>query len=734
MSENFLPKNSKFKKKIFLRLIDLGMLHYEASISGLKERYERGKTLHTIHVWWARRPHSAMRALVFASLCKNSDEKMINLLTNLTFLNGIDDKPLLEARKVLKEQYNGYPKILDMFSGGGTIPFEAMNLGAHAFSIDSNQLAVFNQKSMLYLSQLTNEKNLSKILESSGKNVLERLSLYTEPLFPMRKKLSRYTESLSNVDKEVKFIYSKENFIGYLWTYSKRCSSCNYKFYLIKRPWLSKKKQKNLAFVVVNDNEMQKLKMEKVSKDYEYPTVWSNSSISCPNCGVLEENVDIRICQDELIGLILAKQGKGKSFTIPVKNPIISSTKMEEIEKNVLDFLDVKIPKTKLPKWSGIVNPALYGVKYHADIFNQRQRIVILLLIKSLYKEFVYLLDESGEVVANYVISLLSAFIDQLVDWNCRITMWISQNEQAGRGFCGPGIPMYWDYVEIDPILFGPANLWSKLDRILNGVKKIKHFPIAANIQQGLAQNLPFEDEYFDAIVTDPPYYDNLYYSILADFFYVWKAMLVKKIEPELFKENQTNYEDELVASSYRDGDSSTTHKKYCEQLELAFNEAARVLKKEGVFSFIYSHSSVNAWMAIVQSYRHTNFLITSVEPLSIERKQRPRAMTSNDVNTCIVFIARKFEGKKSVFDYEKTKMSLIEIMDSNYTNKLLDSGWNDKDVALAIFAHGVLFLANTYHENKKLEKILDEKILVEFVKIIKSKYSNFNVKKRKSL
>ena len=174
------PHITKIIDRSLLRLVDLGMLHYEASISGLKERYESGKSLHTIHVWWARRPHSAMRALVFASLCKKINNEMLELLTDLTFLDKKDNKVLIKARKELKEQYEGNPKVLDMFSGGGTIPFEAMNLGVQAYSIDSNQLAVFNQKSMLNFSQFIDENNVSKIIENSGKNVLKRLKLYTE--------------------------------------------------------------------------------------------------------------------------------------------------------------------------------------------------------------------------------------------------------------------------------------------------------------------------------------------------------------------------------------------------------------------------------------------------------------------------------------------------------------------------------------------------------------------------
>ncbi|MFX1358447.1 MAG: DUF1156 domain-containing protein, partial [Promethearchaeota archaeon] len=678
------PRITNLLDRSLLRLIDVGMLHYEASISGFKERYESGRTLHTIHVWWARRPHSSMRALVFASLCKKINSEMSELLTDLTFLDENENNTLMKARKELKEQYKETPKVLDMFSGGGTIPFEAMNLGIKAYSIDFNHLAVFNQKSMLELSQQIDQKNIYEIIENTGKKVLDRLRSYTEYLFPSRKILSE------DIDKKI----SKEEAVGYLWTYSRECSTCGYKFYLIKRPWLSKKKNRYRAFVVYNEKEKQKLEIETVSRSYKYPTVWINSSIRCPNCKAIEKNIDISNCQEELIGVISTIHGRGKHFITPSRKSLRQSYQMDEIEKQVLKDLNIKIPQTQLPKWTGIVNPALYGIKYHVNIFNQRQKLVMLFLIKSLYEEYLILLKKKGKETADYVILILSAFIDQLIDWNCRISMWISQNEQVGRAFCGPGVPMYWDYVEIDPSMHGPANLWNKLKRILKAIRKIKKFPIPAIIEQGKAQDLPFENNYFDAIITDPPYYDNIYYSILSDFFYIWKAILVKKIGIELLEGITTNSEDELVASSYRDGDSDNAYKKYCKQLKLTFNESARVLKKEGIFSFIYSHSSINAWKAIVQSYRHSKFIITGVQPLSIERKQRPRAMTSNAINSCIVFVARKMLKEKETFKKESAFKKLIEIMESEYTQSLINSGWSEKDIGLAIFAHGVALLS----------------------------------------
>ena len=94
------------------RLIDTGMLHYESSVAGYNERYHRGETSHTIHVWWARRPHSAMRSLVFASLCKDKSAEAITMMAQLAM--SCDNELVDRASKVLKTQYNATPRVLDI--------------------------------------------------------------------------------------------------------------------------------------------------------------------------------------------------------------------------------------------------------------------------------------------------------------------------------------------------------------------------------------------------------------------------------------------------------------------------------------------------------------------------------------------------------------------------------------------------------------------------------------------
>lgn len=694
------------------RLIDTGMLHYEASVAGFNERYRRGETSHTVHVWWARRPHSAMRALVFASVCKNISPSTAELMAKLT-ING-DPDSIVEAKKMLKMNYTETPKVLDMFGGGGTIPFESKKMGLDTYSIDANEMSVFIQKCNMVYSDDVNNKKADKLVRTSGVNILNKLKNDTQWLYPLREK---YNESV----------------FGYLWTYKMQCDECGYNFYLTKRPWLTRKKGKYVSFVINNGDNEQSIDIMDVDTEYGFPAAWVKRSgnVVCPKCGKKQEKVSVKTCEDALVALISNNQKQGKSFHIVEEPAIPSDAKINLKEKELLEAMDFTLPSSELPKWSGIVNPALYGIDTHADFLNKRQRMVLLYLIKELREEYQKLNSEYSENVVKYVIGLLSSLIDQVVDWNCRLSMWIPQNEQVGRAFCGPGIAMLWDYAETDQLLRGPANLWDKLERIIKGVKTFENSSGKISVQKAHAQDLPFENDFFDAIVTDPPYYDNIYYSILADFFYSWKKGILEIIEPELFQGDITDYEYELVASSIRNQTAEAAHDKYCMELKKAFCEAARVIKVNGIFSFIYSHSSVNGWDAVIQAYRQSPFIITSVQPLSIERKGRPRAMLSEAVNTCMTFIARKTKETKREIDFEDIKIEIQEII-KNFGLELINkSGWNEADAAMATLAYSVGIIANA----KKVNGVKDDKeALILISNLIKKYFPSFKIKIRGSL
>lgn len=697
------------------RLIDTGMLHYESSIAGYNERYHRGETSHTIHVWWARRPHSAMRALVFSSLCKDKSDAATAMMAQLAM--NCDDAIVDEASKMLKIQYEATPRVLDMFGGGGTIPFEAKRLGLDSYSIDSNQLSVFIQRCNMLYADSIDLKQAQKKIEKIGTEILSNLKARTGWLYPLRKE-------------------TNEDVFGYVWTYRITCPHCGYKSILSKRPWLSKKKNRRVGFVpgVSRIDRTETLQVKDLLETEEpFSPHWERYTgvLHCPECKKLIEKVNVMDCEDVMTALIKNRKGAGKDFiSVGEKSAIPNAEEIQLEEERMLRKLDISLPTSELPVWSGVVNPALYGIKTHADFLNKRQRLVLLYLIDELVMHYANMVKESGDM-AKFVIGALSSLIDQVVDWNCRLSMWIPQNEQVGRGFCGPGIAMLFDYAETDQTLKGPANLWDKLRRICKGVKSFENCKGNITIKHAHAQQLPYEDDFFDAIVTDPPYYDNIYYSILADFFYAWKKPLLQKIEPELFSKDITDCRYELVASSRRVEEGQSAHEEYCKQLSMAFSEAARVLKRDGVFSFIYSHSSVNGWESVIRAYRQSEFMVSSVQPLSIERKGRPRAVLSQAVNTCVTIVARKSSEIKMPVTMDAVLSKTQEYIDTFGKRLIETSGWTQPDAGLAVVACVVGLLANA---SEIAESISNTDALLAAAKIVKKEFPEFSIKVRDSL
>lgn len=678
------------------RLIDSGLVPHAAARAGAGERYRRGETPHTIHVWWARRPHAAMRALVFACLCRDDGEASRALLERLA--SPVPDEAALAAARALIAETHAAtergahapgPRVLDMFGGGGTIPLEAARLGAAVHALDHNELAVFVQRTLLEHAPAVPPARLLLHLEQAGARVLDRLARDTAPLFPRR-----------------------PDVLAYLWSYSLACARCGYRFLLVRRPWLSRRRDRRIGLrIEMGADADRAIVHHGEAGDMTPPArrwIGRGRQAACPRCGHVQSDITVDGCRDELLAVV-AQGARAKAFAPPEAGDWPGAGSIAAIEDAVLRALGHDLPGTALPCWSGVVNPPLHGLRTHADLLNPRQRAVLLLLIRALRDEHAHLRDAEGALLARAVIALLSGLIDQLVDWNCRLSMWISQNEQVGRAFCGPGIAMLWDHAETDPVGAGPSNLHAKLARILAGARGLVSSPARGTVHHGSAQALPFADADFDAVITDPPYYDNVFYSALADCFHAWKRMLLHDIEPALFARPQTSTAHELVASSRRHGDAAGAHRAYCDALARALGEAERVLRPGGVLALVYSHGSLRGWQALVHAYRRTGLEITSVQPLPVERRQRPRAMSARAVNTCVVLVARRrvprTDEQPSAPVPAEQSPAETATLDRILTalaarclalrDALGPAGWHEDDIALAAYAQGVAHLAN---------------------------------------
>ena len=481
------------------------------------------------------------------------------------------------------------------------------------------------------------------------------------------------------------------------------------------------------------DGQEQYTVQQVTDRDVLKKNNWQKNSVVCPFCKS-PTNVTLAETQDSLLVGIKLKNPSGKEFVKSENSFMPPDQVLTEKTQYYIQKYSLQLPSSPIEKWSGIVNPGIYGMETHKDFFNKRQNLVMIILITLLLEEYQKICSETTIETGKYIISLLSGLLDQLIDWNCRLSMWISENEQVGRAFCGPGIPMIWDYNEIDPVSHGPANLWDKLDRIIKAKKSFIKGSIQPHIIQAKAQDIPFEDNYFDLIVTDPPYYDNIFYSVLSNFFYTWKKVLFEKIDPLLFKRQTTTIDGELVSSTYRNVDSTTAHLSYVTNFTKAISEIERVSKEDGLFALIYGHSAIEGWLPILESYQRSNFYITSVQPLRIERLHRPRSMKSNASNSVVVIIARKFSNPKQLMAMPELQIRIDQIC-TKYIIPLQQAHWSTFEIGIPIFANCISLLANHSKVVDETKKSIELTVLLDIiVEKIQIYLPDFIIKNRKSL
>lgn len=163
-------------------------------------------------------------------------------------------------------------------------------------------------------------------------------------------------------------------------------------------------------------------------------------------------------------------------------------------------------------------------------------------------------------------------------------------------------------------------------------------------VLQGSATELPYPDNYFDAVFTDPPYYDNVPYSYLSDFFYVWLKRSIGDIFPELFATPLTPKSKEIVAYSHLEGGFEGGKRYFEDMLKKAFQEIYRVLKPNGIVVLVYTHKSTSGWETLINSLLDSGLVPTASWPLDTEMKSRLRAQESAALASSIYIVCRKLK------------------------------------------------------------------------------------------
>jgi putative DNA methylase len=673
----------------------------EVSFESAREKSIRHGHLSTLHIWWARRPLASSRTTNYAALIpvpKEIEEwnKQKNFIIELSkWENSLNFNMINKAKEEILRANNGTPpKVLDPFAGGGAIPLEALRLGCEVYANDYNPVAVLIEKCTLEYPQ-----KYGKLIKKNNKNTESLFETEKDLVNPLLEDIKKWGNwILKEVKKEIGIFYPIEEDgalpVGYIWARTIPCQnpSCGATIPLMRQFWLAKKTDRKISLYPYIENKEVKFKIvgtgyDNIPKDFnpENGTI-SKTIVTCPICGTtIDSSTTKRLFKEgkssqKMISVILTKKGiSGKKYRI-------SNEKDMETFNDVTKYLEVK--KRKLLNEWGIEpipdelmnenDPTTlagrgYGIKYWSEIFNSRQILSLIIFVEKIrktYKEI--LLKYSDEEYSKAIVSYLALGLDRLASYNTANAPWHVTGEKATQIFGRQAIPMVWDYTETNP--FSESFSWqAQMDwiyRCIEHFSKINSAP--ATITQLSATSLTYPDNFFDAIFTDPPYYDNIYYSVLSDFFYVWLKRSLGNVFPELFSTPLTPKKNEIVSNPANHNSKEEAKIFFETMLKKSFQEIYRVLKPNGVVIIVYAHKSTEGWETLVNSLLDSGLVMTGAWPINTEMQTRLIASETAALASSIYIVARKTKRQQAGF-YNDVKEEL-----KKHLNHKLDRLWQE--------------------------------------------------------
>ena len=686
------------------RLIEVDLPIKRISAHARREKSIRHGHISTLHIWWARRPLAACRAVICASLWPDpadencpeafrnearkqllgwsSYERQILLSTisrkrferarkdpslfndKLELRNGLLDfiadfsnwnnstktEYLQTSRSLTQAAHNslaGAPGtqslVVDPFAGGGAIPLEALRVGAHAFASDLNPLPIL----------------LNKI-------ALEYAPRYGSRLVEQVRKSAATLRA--NAEKELKSYYfskqTPETPLVYFWGRTIICEgpSCGYTYPLIRSLWLRQKPRRGVAFAFKKNAKTKEIETEIIESALTGSVGQGTSkqgAATCPNCGYTTPVERVRIQLSEkrggaleakLLAVGVSKPNEiGKFYRRP------SQDERQCLEKAKADYVreiaiqnegTYSIPREELNHLRGFFNVVLYGMQRWGDLLGPRQALLMVTLTRLIREEHARLLcGDSG--LADAVATCLALNVGKVAQYNSSCCRWKPTGETLVDMFGRQAIPMVWDFAEAYPFGGSTGDLASYSESFCNVLEHLSTMHVdPGNVQQASATRHPLADDIAAAMITDPPYYDAIPYADLSDYFYVWLRRMLGKIHPQLLSEPLSPKADEAVTLSHRAAMYRHKDREYFEKMmKNAMTEGRRFTKPDGIGVVVFANKSTSGWEAMLTALVEAGWIVTASWPIDTEMSSRLRAQDSAVLASSVHLVCRPREN-----------------------------------------------------------------------------------------
>lgn len=692
------------------KLIEVALPLEAINAQSAREKSIRHGHPSTLHLWWARRPLATARAVLFAQLVDDPSERadefraqaadaniddvdayvaakvdaerqrLFDLITRMVDWDNLGDENLFDqVRAEIMRSTDGHPPaILDPFAGGGTIPLEAQRLGLEAHASDLNPVAVLINKALIEIPPKFADR--PPVFPGA-----EGTRIGWSKATGLAEDVRRYGEWMRDeAEQRIGHLYPKArlsdgtaaNVIAWIWARTVTCPNpaCGIEMPLVRSWWLGKKKGKE-AYVVptVVDGRIEYSigHDPKGAPDKDIDgTMHGRTGAVCVACrsAVPTQYIRNEGAAHRLGAHLLAVVAEGRRSRIYIEPT------SEQIEASEVAAPD-GVPSGALadnPRW---FSPPAYGLTEFGDLFTNRQLTALT--------TFSDLVDEARERVlqdalaagipegerveaggtdaaayADAVATYLGFVVSRLTDYLSSITTWASnpQMEILRNVFARQAIPMAWDFAEGNPFAGSSGGIDIMIRAVTRAVEKAPALG-AATVSQADAASRDYKNV---LVSTDPPYYDNIGYSDLSDFFYVWLRRSLRSIHPELLGTMLVPKAEELVANPYRHGGKGGAQTFFEDGFQHVFASARVSASDDYPITVYYAFKQAEleaegmastGWETLLSGMLTSGWMVTATWPVRSERAGRMISIGTNALASSIVLALRPRPDNAPIID-----------------------------------------------------------------------------------
>ena len=717
------------------KLIEVALPLEKINAESAREKSIRHGHPSTLHLWWARRPLAAARAVIWSSLVDDPSshpdkfpteeeqnrerQRLFRILEDLVVWENSNNEQVLEAAKaeIMKSTGGNPPELLDPFAGGGAIPLEAQRLGLKAHAHDLNPVAVMINKAMIEIpprfsgmAPVNPDARTSKMSQawSRAQGLAEDVRYYGEWMKQEAYKRIGHLYPKVKVPREQGG--GEATVIAWIWARTVKCPNpaCGCEMPLVRSFTLSKKKGHTAWIEPVFEDGTTTYRVNYSGTPKLDGTVNRKGAI-CAHCQSPVEFTYIREqgksgeMGTQLCAVVA--EGKNGRIYLPIDTVQYTASCVERPEN---------YPDALLPHNPRDFKTPNYGMTHFSDLFTPRQ-LTALTTFSTLVAEaqqkaeadaiaagmandhLPLRSDGQGARAYGEAVGVYLAFaIDKGANLWSSVCGWMNDRGAFRETFARQAIPMVWDYAEANPFSNSGGNFSMFIERCADTISFLPGV-YSGEVKQHDAQR----DSGLRNIMvsTDPPYYDNIGYADLSDFFYVWLRQSLRDTYPDVFSTMLVPKAEELIVTPYRHDGSVEKAKGFFEEGMLSACKQMNLYAREDIpvtIYYAYKQSDADSdgaassgWETMLSAVVNAGFTITGTWPVRTESPGRSIAQGTNALASSIVLVCRKRPEDAP----QTTRRNLINILRRELRpalKKLQDSNIAPVDLAQSAIGPGM--------------------------------------------